>query len=581
MRSAPGTKHELGVLADMAEPSLFGVLFTMVFYAISVTPSVLPRRWWWHAFVSGVLMGLGYVLGWSLQEGGAALLRALDVSISAPESVTQTGTYLLVAAVTLWTMRSIWQSFWASKKAAALQEMKQVNLVEYLIGLAASFVMFAAVLTVVGLLRGIFNLIVSFLANWIYRPFALAIALVAVIALVLFISNRVVFRSVMAIFARKAAALNTTSADGYARPEVPERSGSTQSLVPWETIGGQGRKFIGKGPSAEMIEDVTGLPAMEPIRIYAGMPTADTNLDELADLAVADLERAGGFKRSLIMVNTATGSGWVDEWLVQPMEYLTRGNCAVVTMQYSYLFSAALMVSDLSVCVKAGTLLFEKVAQRVSALPEDERPLVIVGGESLGAYGSQDLFADAHDLTERVDGAIWTGSPQASKLLRQLTKSRHKGSPEVAPVFENGSHIRFVNNPEQLTRDRYGRELGPWLFPRAVFAQHASDPVVWFSSDLVFKEPDWIRERAGLDVPDMHFTPVATYLQLVADLPVAGTAPAGHGHTYHRELVDIWMSVLGFDGPVALGRLGETAWVTAQMKIDIGNAIEVDDQRDP
>ena len=41
------------------------------------------------------------------------------------------------------------------------------------------------------------------------------------------------------------------------------------------------------------------------------------------------------------------------------------------------------------------------------------------------------------------------------------------------------------------------------------------------------------------------------------------------------------MSVLGFDGPVALGRLGETAWVTEQMKIDIGNAIEVDDQRDP
>ncbi len=565
----------------MIHPSFFGVLFAMVFYAISVTPSVLPRRWWWHAFVSGILTGIGYSLGWGVEEGVAALLRVLDVQVTAPTDVVRWSAWILAVAVIAWTARSVLQSYRSAQAAARLQEMKPVYFGEYLLGFATSFLMFAFVLTVVYLLLEIFTLIVRVLSRWVYQPLAVLIALAAVVVIIVVVSNKVVFRSGMAIFARKASALNTTSAVGYPQPLVPERSGAAASLVPWEQIGGQGRKFICKGPSAQMIEDVTGLPAMEPIRIYAGMPHRDSDLNEIAELAVADLERAGGFERSVLLINTATGSGWVDEWLVQPMEYLSQGDCAVVTMQYSYLFSAALVVSDVSVCADAGIALFQKVEEKLQTIPEGDRPLVILSGESLGAYGSQAAFSDIADLEKRVDGAIWTGSPQASNLLREATDARYKGSPEVTPVYENGRHVRFVNEPSQLLHDRYGREYGPWLFPRLIFVQHASDPVVWYSPKLMVDEPDWIRERAGLDVPEMHFTPFATYLQVLADLPVAGTAPAGHGHTYHRELVESWVYILGFDQPVAQGRLGPTDWLTPQMKADIGDAIEVDNQRDP
>lgn len=565
----------------MIEYSLFGVLFALVFYAISVTPLTLPRRWWWHAFVSGICTGVGYALGWGLEVAVQAVLAWLDVTVTAPLPVWQWAKWILIVLVVGWTLRSVWHSYVASRTASQLVEMKPVGPVEYLVGLAASFLMFAFVMTVVSLVIEIFVRIVWLLGNWMPQALAAMIALVAVVIIVFIVSNKVVFKSLMALFARKAAALNTTSATGYSQPTTPLRSGSPESLVPWEHIGGQGRKFIGKGPSREQIAEVTGQPALEPIRIYVGMPRQNSDLEELADLAVADLDRAGGFERAVILVNTATGSGWVDEWLVQPLEYLTLGDCAVVTMQYSYLFSAALLVSDVEVCAEAGTILFEKVEARVRRIPPDRRPLLIASGESLGALGSQAPFADVEDMNRRIDGAIWTGSPHDSKILREATDNRHQGSPEVAPVYQNGRHVRFANEPSQLTADRFGRELGQWEFPRSVLVQHASDPVVWYTTRLMIWEQDWIRERAGLDTPPVHFTPFATYLQLISDLPVAGTAPAGHGHTYHREVIDAWRYVLGFDQAIARGRLGSTHWLTEQIQVDIGNAVEEDDQRDP
>ena len=78
-----------------------------------------------------------------------------------------------------------------------------------------------------------------------------------------------------------------------------------------------------------------------------------------------------------------------------------------------------------------------------------------------------------------------------------LTAARHTGSPEVAPVVNNGRRVRFVNEPSDLRTDLYGRELGPWGFPRIVYAQHPSDPVVWWNNKLIWTQPDWLRERAG------------------------------------------------------------------------------------
>lgn len=529
--------------------SYFGLILAIIFYATSVSPSLLPRRWWWHAFVSGTLMGSGYLIGWGLETVFFWLGRTLHIQIIVPPALMSFASTLTLVLVGAWAARLVVRSHLDSRRAAEKVGMKPVSTLEYLLGFASSFLMFAFVYQVNEWLRAVYDLGVNILGQWFYQPAAAAVSILGVLLLVFIVSNKVVFKAGLALFSRKAAQLNTTTGGGFDRPTAPELSGSPASLSDWETIGGQGRKFLTLGPSASDIEAVTGKPAMQPIRVYAGLPESDSALEPVADLVVEELRRTGAFDRSVIVVNTTTGSGWVDEWLVQPVEYLTGGDCAIATMQYSYLFSAALLVTSLDPCAEAGTLLYEKVADAIADLPEDERPLLYVTGESLGAYGSQAAFEDLEEAQKRIDGAVWVGSPNQSALWREGTRGRDRGSPEVAPVYGLGRNVRFVNEPSQLTVDIYGRPLGEWCFPRLAFVQHASDPVVWYDVPLMWDEPDWLRERDGLDVSaSMSYTPGLTYLQVLADLPVAGGAPSGHGHTYHQELIDVWYYVLGFDG---------------------------------
>jgi uncharacterized membrane protein len=42
----------------------------------------------------------------------------------------------------------------------------------------------------------------------------------------------------------------------------------------------------------------------------------------------------------------------------------------------------------------------------------------------------------------------------------------------------------------------------------------------------------------------MVWMPVVTFWQVTVDLPLATGVPDGHGHTYTREFVDGWATVL-------------------------------------
>ena len=119
---------------------------------------------------------------------------------------------------------------------------------------------------------------------------------------------------------------DTKTAAGVQQPTTSLRSGGAGSLMPSDTLGWQGRNFTGKGPTAGDIGAFTGHPAMEPIRIYAGLASAP-DAESRAALAVRDLQRAGGFGRKNLLVVTTTGSGWVDPGLSDSFEYLSGGDC--------------------------------------------------------------------------------------------------------------------------------------------------------------------------------------------------------------------------------------------------------------
>ena len=99
------------------------------------------------------------------------------------------------------------------------------------------------------------------------------------------------------------------------------------------------------GPSAEEIGAFSDTEALEPIRIYSGVATAE-DLEARAQAAVDDLERAGGFDRERLLVATTTGRGWLDPGSLSAFEYIAEGDSAIVSMQYSYVPSGLSYIVD-------------------------------------------------------------------------------------------------------------------------------------------------------------------------------------------------------------------------------------------
>lgn len=59
-----------------------------------------------------------------------------------------------------------------------------------------------------------------------------------------------------------------------------------------------------------------------------------------------------------------------------------------------------------------------------------------------------------------------------------------------------------------------------------LFLQHASDPIVWWSPDLMFSRPDWLIEPPGRDrTAAMRWYPFVTFSQVGADIFNAAGVP--------------------------------------------------------
>jgi uncharacterized membrane protein len=169
-------------------------------------------------------------------------------------------------------------------------------------------------------------------------------------------------------------------------------------------------------------------------------------------------------------------------------------------------------------------------------------------GESLGSLAGQAAFGWLPDIQRMgFDAVLWVGPPQESTLWRALITRRDPGTTEVEPRYDNGRTVRFseANDPADVAR-----VAGPpWTGTRVLFLQHPSDPVVWWSPDLLFSRPDWLKEPRGHDrSPAMQWNPVVTFWQVSADLTNAEGVPGGHGHNYSNDILDGWAAVAPPDG---------------------------------
>jgi uncharacterized membrane protein len=501
---------------------------------LSFTPSLLPRG----GIVQGLIWGITAAIGYGLGVLFAWIWRAFAGRGARPARRRSWLVFFICAAVLIVVSFGLGQ-YWQ------YEIRKLMGVTDYSIPLviASPFVAAAALclfLLIGRALRGLYRWAAGLLNRWIGRSAAHAVGWILATGLAYLVVTGLLLQGFVNLMNSAYSVRDTKTAEGIHQPTTSLRSGGPGSLIPWDTLGWQGRNFIGKGPSVADIEKFTGQPAKEPIRIYAGLASA-SDAEARAALAVRDLERAGGFQRKDLLVVTTTGSGWVDPALVDTFEYLSGGDAATVALQYSYLPSWISYLVDQSKAREAGRALFDAVYGAWSQLPQGERPRLFVAGESLGSFGGEAAFTGEFGMANLTSGVLFAGPPNFNTLYREFTDHRDAGSPEVQPVYQDGRIVRFAND----TTTGIPPNGQPWEGSRILYMLHPSDPIVWWSPHLIFSKPDWISEPPGSDVlKGMFWMPFVTFWQVTADLPFSTGVPAGHGHKYISEYVDGFNAIM-------------------------------------
>jgi uncharacterized membrane protein len=144
-----------------------------------------------------------------------------------------------------------------------------------------------------GLAR-LFALIFRFISGRLRRfvPRRVANVIGAAVALLLFwsLATQVFFAFALRVLDSSLQQRDALIEPTSPQPTSPLRAGSPASLLAWDQLGRAGREFIASGPSARDIGAASGRVAMEPIRVYVGLRSADTP-EERATLALEELKR--------------------------------------------------------------------------------------------------------------------------------------------------------------------------------------------------------------------------------------------------------------------------------------------------
>lgn len=514
--------------------SYIGLWASVAFYAIAQLPSLLPRDWYLQALIGGFSIAIGYGVGVGI--------RALALWAVEKDSKEKTSPkawkvlYIFAPAVMVAATALGWQ--WQNE-IRSLMDIEAANSLYLLRILLVSIFIGWGLVALARRIQALYRVIQKKTSIRLPRRISILIALVLTYAIVVWVASGVFFSFLITQADRMFEYRNRESTANIVRPTAPLQTGSDESLISWDGVGRQGRTFIAGGPTAADIESVTGENSLEPIRVYVGVDNADSTREQ-ASLAVDELKRTNAFDREFLIIAIPTGTGWIEPKTMDAVEYLHLGDTATVAIQYSYLPSWLSFLVDQQRAQEAGIELFDAVYDEWKLLPEEDRPTLLTFGLSLGSFGSQGSFSSSRDMVRAIDGALYQGTPNDTQLWRDITDARDSPSPEWQPVYNQGESIRFASSNDDIASS-----IDSWdSDTRVLFLQHASDPIVWFSFDLIHQKPDWLNETRGPDVNStVRWYPFITFIQIAVDQMIGNSVPVGHGHLYENTAVYSWAAI--------------------------------------
>ena len=337
----------------------------------------------------------------------------------------------------------------------------------------------------------------------------------------------------------------------YSEPPTSKYvSGGPESLVKFDSLSREGRRFTNMALTRTEIEDVMGLPATrDPIRAFVGLDTA-AEVEDRVDVLMDELVRTRAFEREVLVFASPTGSGYVNYVLAEAVEYLTLGNCAIAAMQYSMLPSS-MSLTRTALAIEQNRALMHAITGYLRGMDPDKRPKFVLFGESLGALTMQDIWRRRTlEAAERdfVHSSIFLGTPSATQFAKAWRIDKGRVDPR-GRIIEVDNFGEYLNLPDERKVDI-----------RHVLISHYDDPIPKFGTNLLMREPWWLgpeEERPPRVPKSSKWRPGTTFVLTAIDLVNAMEVVPGvfgrRGHDY-REDIARFVSV-AYDLPVTPAQL--------------------------
>jgi uncharacterized membrane protein len=385
--------------------SLFAVLLAVLFFAASLSPSLLPRPFQLQGVLSGFALASGYgcgvllVLIWDyleLPHLQGKLRRVVLFSV---------GIVCLGLAVTALIYCNSWQNDLRLSMGLEANESGQMFSIA-IIALLVALLILAVIRLFIYLSRRVSTQLKRRVPE---RP-ANLIGMLLIASVVMLLVNDVFIKNFLNSIDDVYALSDAATEPGVQQPSEASATGSPASLLDWDTLGRTGENFVTTGPRKDDLDRFFEKPVLQPLRVYVGYRSADS-FKARAQLALQELIRVGGFNRSKLIVATPTGTGWLDPSAVDTIEYIHRGDTAIVTMQYSYLPSWLTLWLDPQKAKASAAALYRAIHAHWRTLPVDSRPDLYLYGLSLGSHGAETSMALTSLISDPIQGGVFAGPP--------------------------------------------------------------------------------------------------------------------------------------------------------------------------